>query len=72
MYWQHVSMVCVLAACHSYGVCTGSISVWCMYWQHFSMVCVLFAVLSRSKSKVIFNVNFKTLSNLIQSAFVCV
>ena len=45
MYWQHViGMVCVLAACHRYGV----------YWQHvIGMVCVLaacqcvlFAVLS--------------------------
>jgi len=41
-------MVCVLAACHVYGVCTGSMScVWCVYWQHvMCMVCVLFAVLS--------------------------
>ena len=80
MVWQHVTgMVCVLcggvAACHRYGVCTvwwcGSMShVWCVYcvvvWQHVTgMVCVLFAVLS-----VIFNVNFKTLSSLIRSAFV--
>jgi len=35
VYWQHViGMVCVLAACHRYGV----------YWQHvIGMVCVLAA-----------------------------
>jgi len=28
-------MVCVLAACHKYGVFTGSVSeLWCLYWQH--------------------------------------
>jgi len=34
-----------VAACHRYGVCTGSVSyVWCVYWQHvMGMVCVLAA-----------------------------
>ena len=36
MYWQHViGVVCVLAACHRDGVCTGSMSL--------GMVCVLAA-----------------------------
>ena len=46
MYWPHVIiMVCVLAACHMYGVCTGSMSyVWCVYWQRaLDMVCGLTA-----------------------------
>jgi len=46
VYWQHViGTVCVLATCHSYGVCTGSMSLlWCVYWQHvIGMVCVLAA-----------------------------
>jgi len=40
-----MSMVCVLAAYHSYGVCTGSMLwVWCVYWQYvIGMVCVLAA-----------------------------
>jgi len=39
-------MLCVgVAACHMYGVCTGSMSyVWCVYWQRvLGMVCVLAA-----------------------------
>jgi len=46
VYWQHViDMVCVLAACHRYGDCTGSMSwVWCVYWEHvIGMVIVLAA-----------------------------
>jgi hypothetical protein len=35
-----------VAACHRYGVCTGSMSqVWCVYWQHVTdMLCALFAL----------------------------
>jgi len=43
VYRQHViCMVCVLAECHKYGMCTGSMScVWCVYWQHvIIMLCV--------------------------------
>jgi len=38
-----MSMACVLAACHGYGICTGSMScVWCLYWQDvMGRVCVL-------------------------------
>jgi len=46
VYWQHVvGMVCVLAACQRYGVCTDSMSwVWFVYWQRvIGMVCILAA-----------------------------
>ena len=49
MYWQHViSMVCLLAACHSYDLCTGSMSyVWCVYGQR---VIILLCILAASHS----------------------
>jgi len=45
VYWQHViGMMCVLAAYHGYGVCTGRVSwVWCLYWQY---VIGMFSVLA--------------------------